>query len=94
MQLGERDRLVAGLAEALEQPLLLSVIDGLSPSSEIVDASSVPSRAAMTGRLAAGGLGPRRALRHAAAESRAMGRGHWGGERAALDAEARVGCIS
>ena len=97
MQLGERDRLVAGLAEVLQQPLLLGVsgvIDGLSSSSGIVGGSSILSRAAVTGRLATG--------RWVAADpcvapqpSRALwGRGYWRGEGAGLDAEAEVARIA
>ena len=72
VQFGERDRLVAGLAQSLQQQLLLAsagVIDGLSPSSEIGGASSeilrrraFPRGAAVTRRLATAGC---------------MAAGHW-----------------
>ena len=97
VQLGERDRLVASLAEVLQQPLLLGVSGRhrwiVAPSG-IVGGSSVLSRAAVTGRLATGRwVAADRCVAPQPSRAR-WGRGYWRGEGAGLDAEAEVGRVA
>jgi hypothetical protein len=60
VQLGKSDRLVAGLAQSLQQPVLLGVSErhrpDCGPPAGLGAPRVFPSRAAATGRSATGGL--------------------------------------
>jgi len=98
VKLGESDRLLAGLAQSLEQPLLLGVSERhrriVPLSSGNVGASSVSTRRCCHWAFGDWGFGRRLPPRSAAVDSRLRDRGHWHRDGAALDAEAQVARIA